>query len=82
MVAVNRADVFQWVVMIGIVVSVLHLAVVDPLFSEESEQFVSDADAWCLSHNGDLYYRNGVIKPGLYCELSNGTSVYLREVVH
>lgn len=41
---------------------------------EQSEQ-------WCDDHDGELHNSMSVVHGGLHCELENGTTVHMSEVV-
>ncbi len=46
------------------------------------DSYVTESEAWCDEHNGELYNAQVVgDHGGLHCELPNGTSVHMHEVV-
>jgi len=45
------------------------------------EAFHEDSEEWCEERNGELYNAKSVAHGGLHCQLENGTTVHMSEVV-
>jgi len=49
--------------------------------SAEFQEYMNDSEAWCEDHNGELYNSQSMFHGGLHCELDNGTTVHMAEVM-
>jgi len=55
--------------------------VVDAATSEETQQYYEQSEQWCTDRGGDLYNAQAITHGGLHCELENGTTVHMRDVM-
>lgn len=75
----NTAPVF--LALVAVVTGVVGVQVMAAT-SGSLDSYVNKSEAWCDQHNGDLYNAQALgDHGGLHCELSNGTSVHMSEVV-
>lgn len=55
--------------------------VVSAATSGEMQEYTQESEEWCDARNGELYNSMSVIHGGLHCQLPNGTSVHMHEVI-
>lgn len=46
-----------------------------------AQEFATQSADWCDDHHGDLVHAKSISHGGLHCELPNGTSVHMNEVI-
>lgn len=64
-----------------LVIGVVGVSVVGHVTSDSTQAYINQSEAWCNSHNGDLVNVQAVLHGGLHCDLENGTSVHMSDVV-
>lgn len=72
------------VVLAAIVAVIVATTVVLPAMGgggEDLNRFYEASDEWCESRNGTLYTTFPASQGELYCELPNGTTVHMNEVL-
>jgi len=55
--------------------------VVDAATSEKTQDYYEQSEQWCSDHNGELYNAQAIAHGGLHCELENGTTVHMSDVM-
>lgn len=63
------------------IVGLLGTQVVGLASSEATQDYVDDSAEWCGDRGGELVNVHAVVHGGLHCDLPNGTSVHMSEVV-
>lgn len=64
------------------VVAFVGLQVVDAATSAKAKMYVEQSEQWCQGRNGELYNARVIgSHGGLHCELPNGTTVHMDNVV-
>lgn len=64
-----------------LVVGLVGVTLVGGVTSEETQNYVEDSAEWCEDRGGELVNVHAVVHGGLHCELPNGTSVHMGEVI-
>jgi hypothetical protein len=64
-----------------LVIGLVGVSVVGHVMSDSTQAYINQSEQWCNSHNGELVNVQAVIGGGLHCDLPNGTSVHMRDVV-
>lgn len=49
--------------------------------SEQTQQFVEESQDWCDDHDGQVVRVMSVNHGGLHCDLPNGTSVHMNQII-
>lgn len=70
------------VLVVALIISVVGIQTMSVAASDDLRDYVDRSEEWCDSRDGQLV-NSRVIGPhgGLHCELPNGTSVHMSEVV-
>lgn len=64
-----------------LVAGLLGVSIVGHVTSEDTQQYINQSESWCENHNGELVNVHAVFGGGLHCDLPNGTSVHMSDVV-
>lgn len=69
-------------IVVGLVIAVVVSAgIMYAVVDEDMKEYVDDSATWCDEHNGRLVNVQSFSHGGLHCELPNGTSVHMSDVV-
>jgi len=66
---------------VACVVAYVGLQVVGAATSDEMEAYMEQSEQWCEDRGGTLVNVNAFIGGGLHCELPNGTSVHMNNLI-
>lgn len=64
-----------------LIVGLIGVQMVTVATSEEMQQYVDDSAERCEERGGDLHNVHAVAHGGLHCDLPNGTTVHMSEVI-
>lgn len=57
------------------------LVVLEIANNDELGEYLNESEQWCNEHNGELVNSHAIMHGGLHCDLPNGTSVHMHEVI-
>jgi len=63
------------------VVALIGLQVVSAATSPETQAYMEESEEWCDNQNGTLVNSHAILHGGLHCDLPNGTSVHMSNVI-